>query len=524
MTRSGQLRFNLVARSLTVEHSLPDEDEILRRLEAIGMDPRRDGAEVGGKSRRWGWAWLALSGNLAAGAEISAWQSGSDSSGWSIGLALLAMLVGGRDTFRSGWIALRARSFNMNFLMTLAIVGAVLIGKWPEAAMVCFLFSLAEAIEKLSMEKARNAIQGLLRDTPETALVRTCGSCCGGKWETRPLAAITEGQTVRVRPGERIPLDGTVVEGASWVNQAPITGESMPAQKGPGDPVYAGTLNEKGSFDFKVTGVQGQTTLDRIVLAVQKAQEDRAPSQRWIDRFAAVYTPVMLVLALLLAVVPPLLWGAPVLDWVYRALVLLVVACPCALVLSTPITVVSGLAAAARQGIFVKGGTHLENGVRLAAVAFDKTGTLTEGHPAVTDVLAVSPELSGAQALRLAASLENHSEHPLAAAVVRHWQAQAGELGLFAVQGFEALPGRGVRGTIEGIRYGLGSIRQVQELGLCSIWPAPASPAWSKKAKAPSCSGVHRVCWPSSEWPIRFAKQRPRPCGSSTSWACGRWC
>jgi len=271
----------------------------------------------------------------------------------------------------------------------------------------------------------------------------------------------TIGGIVRVRPGERIALDGVVVSGKSAVNQAPITGESMPVEKNPGDTVYAGTINERGTLEFEVRARKGDTTLDRIARSVQEAQGQRAPTQRFVDRFASVYTPAVFVLALGIAIIPPLVAGGDWYDWTYKALVLLVIACPCALVISTPVTVVSGLAAAAKRGILVKGGLYLEQGRLLKAVALDKTGTLTHGKPVLTDTVELGP-LSRQEVLRIAASLDALSEHPVATAIVRAY----GDQPHADVQAFEALAGRGVKGAIDGETYYIGNQRLANELGV----------------------------------------------------------
>jgi Cd2+/Zn2+-exporting ATPase len=389
----GELAFNLMERRLTVDHTLPDEQPILGALREIGMQAGPAAAQPGACTRCEAdgapavpaktWALMAVSGIAAIGAEILAWSGAAEASAPVIALALISIVTGGLGTLRKGWIALKTFTLNINFLMSVAVIGAVAIGEWPEAAVVIFLFALAELIETLSLERARNAIRGLMAMAPETATVRLDS----GEWVERPAAEVGVGQFVRVKPGGRIPLDGTVTAGASAVNQAPITGESMPVEKAPGDPVFAGTVNERGSFEFRVTANKGSTTLDRIIHAVQEAQGQRAPTQRFVDRFARYYTPAVVVFALLVATLPPLFFDAAFQDWLYKALVMLVIACPCALVISTPVTVVSGLAAAARHGILVKGGVHLENGRRIKAVALDKTGTLTHGRPALTDVV-----------------------------------------------------------------------------------------------------------------------------------------
>ena len=464
------LAFNLMERRLTVDHSLPDDEPILGALSEIGMragpqpvactscasDRAAEAPTVPTRTRLL----MAVSGAAALAAEALAWSGVDETSLPVIALALLSIATGGLGTLKKGWVALKSFTLNINFLMSVAVIGAVAIGEWPEAAVVIFLFALAELIETLSLERARNAIRGLMAMAPETATVRLEN----GEWVERPAAQIQVGQTLRVKPGERIPLDGVVTTGASAVNQAPITGESMPVEKAPGDAVFAGTVNERGAFEFRVTANKGSTTLDRIIHAVEEAQGQRAPTQRFVDRFAHYYTPAVVVFAVLVAVVPPLFFGAAFPDWFYKALVMLVIACPCALVISTPVTVVSGLAAAARHGILVKGGVHLENGRRIKAVALDKTGTLTHGRPALTDVVPLNGQTAD-ELLQLAASVDTHSEHPVAAALVAAWQAP-GRL-LLDVAAFEALAGRGAKGTVAGQLYYVGNHRLVEELAVC---------------------------------------------------------
>src|SRR5574338_93361 len=487
----SELGFNLMARRLTVTHSLEDERSILGALRDVGMEVAAapqgvvahgccDGACATAASAEEApgeWAEpqagapgvstrtrlvMAVSGTAALAAEVLAWSGFEETSPAVVVLALLSIATGGLGTLRKGWIALKTFTLNMNFLMSVAMLGAAAIGEWPEAAVVIFLFALAELIETLSLERAKNAIRGLMGMAPETATVRLDS----GQWAERPAARVQIGQTVRVKPGERIPLDGMVTAGASTVNQAPITGESMPVEKSPGDPVFAGTVNERGSFEFSVTANKGHTTLARIIHAVEEAQGQRAPTQRFVDQFARYYTPAVVVVAMLVAVVPPLVFGAPFLDWFYKALVMLVIACPCALVISTPVTVVSGLAAAARHGILVKGGVHLENGRLLKAIAVDKTGTLTHGRPVLTDIIALVERPEG-ELLQLAASVDAHSEHPVAAAIVAGWRG-SGERPLLEVASFEALTGRGAKAVVGGQHYHLGNHRLVEDLGVCT--------------------------------------------------------
>ncbi len=479
-------------RRVEVVHSLADERDLLVALEPLGLgsrlaaedgaapaapEPVREEEEEGPDSR--GRVWLAVSGIAAFSAEAAAWVTGDERSLPVAALAAVALVTGGREPFVKGLRALRGFVLNINFLMTVAVAGALAIGKWPEAAMVTFLFALAEAIEARAAGRARRAIRALMQMAPDTARVRS-GS---GVFSPVPVGQVRCGDLVEVRPGERIPLDGIVIEGSSAVDQSPITGESLPVDRGPGDAVFAGTINGPGALIFEVTAARGSTTLDRIVRIVREAQARRAPFQRFVDRFAAWYTPAVVLAALAVAAVPPLFLGAEALPWVYRALVLLVIACPCALVLATPVTIVSALAAAARCGILVKGGEHLEYGRLLRAIAFDKTGTLTEGRPRLTDVISVNG-LPDDEVLWLAACLNVRSEHPLASAIVAGWaqkdippsasgeERAAREAARLAelepAAGFEALPGLGVRGTVRGRRLLLGNHRLAERNGTCS--------------------------------------------------------
>ncbi len=453
----AQLDFNLLERQLTVRHELEGDATILSALDALGLPARTTPLEDG---PRVNYAPLVLSGLCAAGAEVVAWTTGRETSWPVLTLALVSMALGGRETLFKGWVALVNRTLNINFLMTIAVIGAACLGQWPEAAMVTFLFGLAERIEEASLNRARNSIRSLMSLSPDKALVK--GSCCED-WHETSAEQVRVGQIVRVRPGGRVPLDGRVVSGSSSVNQAPITGESMPVEKGPGDQVFAGTVNETGTFEFEVTANRGNTTLDRIVQSVQQAQGARAPTQRFVDRFAAVYTPLVCLAALLVAVLPPLVFAKSWWEWIYKALVMLVIACPCALVLSTPVTVVSGLAAAARRGILVKGGVFLEQGCQLRALALDKTGTLTVGRPSVTETVLWKEGLSRERALEIAASVDARSEHPTATAIVREHKGKVQE-----VTEFQALPGRGAQAVLDGTLYYVGNHRLVHENKVCS--------------------------------------------------------
>ncbi|WP_152269795.1 heavy metal translocating P-type ATPase, partial [Burkholderia contaminans] len=335
------------------------------------------------------------------------------------------------------------------------------LGQWPEAAMVMVLFTIAELVEAKSLDRARHAIQGLMRLAPEKATVRQPD----GSWAEIEAGSVIVGSVVRVKPGERIGLDGNIVAGRSSINQAPITGESLPVEKAEGDLVFAGTINEAGSFEYRVTAAAGSTTLARIIHAVEEAQGAKAPTQRFVDQFARVYTPIVFAIAMAVAVVPALVMNGNWHDWIYKALVLLVIACPCALVISTPVSIVSGLAAAARRGILIKGGTYLEQGRKLTWLALDKTGTITHGKPVQTD-FELRAQVDLANCCALAASLASRSDHPVSLAIANAAEVQ--HLPRLPVDDFEAIPGRGVRGTIDGVSWSLGNHRLVEEMGRCS--------------------------------------------------------
>ncbi len=387
----------------------------------------------------------------------------------------LAMLLGGYHTARSGLYGLvRSRTLDMNVLMTTAVLGAAAIGQWAEGATVVFLFALGNALEGYTMERARGAIRALMELAPNQARVKR-----GSSELSLPVEEVQVGDIVVVRPGEKIPLDGRVVSGSSSVNEAPITGESVPVEKTTGDEVFAGAINELGYLVVEVSKPYAENTIAKIIHMVEDAQAQRAPSQRFVDRFSHYYTPAVIAVAAATAVLPWLLLGQPFDAWFYRALVLLVIACPCALVISTPVSIVSGIARAARLGVLLKGGTYLEESGSLRVVAFDKTGTLTVGRPEVTDVIPLrrdggtGRELSPGELLKLAAAIEARSEHPLAAAVlrrvdddVRNGHLSYAEERAHEVADFEAVMGKGVRAKVDGDTYYAGSPRLFEEMGL----------------------------------------------------------
>ncbi len=372
-----------------------------------------------------------------------------------------AVVLAGTQTARRAWNSIAAGHLDIHVLMMVAVIGAIALGDWAEGASVVFLFALAQMLESRAMERARGAIQALMDLAPAEALVRRDGA-----ERTVAIDLVTVGDIMVVRPGEKIPLDGQVLAGESHVNQAPITGESVPVYKTHGDDVFGGAINGRGVLDVEVTRLRRDSTLARIIHLVERAQAQRAPSQTFVDRFARVYTPIVLVLAVAIAVVPPVLLGGAWSAWIYRSLVLLVISCPCALVISTPVSIVSALAAAARKGVLIKGGARLERLAGVRCVAFDKTGTLTRGRLRVTDVV----PLNGAQPaeiLALAASLERHSEHPIGRAIVE--RAAADGVALTRVDSVEALPGLGAQGRLAARLVVVGSHRLIEERG----WSGP---------------------------------------------------
>ena len=477
------LRFQLTERTLAItapSETLPAALDAIRRA---GFDPRpaappagtqqaEDGHAgdtvgehdhehaAGGLSR--GIQRLALALALASGAEALSFFALDTVAFKAVGmaLALAAIALAGLDTYKKGLGALRRGRLNINALMSVAVTGAFVIGQWPEAAMVMALYAIAELIEARSVDRARNAIQSLLALAPVEAEVKQGD----GGWATVIARNVALDAIVRIRPGERVALDGVVTAGSSAVNQSPVTGESIPVDKGIGDPVFAGTINETAALEFRVTAAASDTTLARIIHAVEEAQGSRAPTQRFVDRFAAVYTPAVFGLALAVALLTPWTMGWTWLESVYKALVLLVIACPCALIISTPVTVVSALASAARRGILIKGGTYLEDARKLRAIALDKTGTITEGKPKLVDFVLVDASADRSQVAALAASLARRSDHPVSKAIAAGLAAQALEV----VDEFQALAGRGVQGRIQGQMLVLGNHRLMEERKQCS--------------------------------------------------------
>jgi Cd2+/Zn2+-exporting ATPase len=431
MAAVKHLEFNLMQRILIVVHDPDALGSVLTAIRSLGFEPElpdSSNQQIAPATPAKSWWPLVLAGLFALSSEIADWLAFPE---WSTAaLSIFAVALSGISTYKKGWIAVRNGNMNINALMSVAVTGALLIGQWPEAAMVMVLFTISELIEAKSLDRARNAIEGLLKLVPETVTV----SEQDGSWREVEASTVDIGRIVRVRPGERIGLDGKIIRGNSSVNQAPITGESLPVEKEVGDAVFAGTINQSGSFEYQVTAIASNTTLAKIIHAVGEAQGKKAPTQRFVDNFARIYTPTVFVLALLVAILPPL------------------------------VSIVSGLTAAARHGILIKGGVYLEEGYKLSWLAFDKTGTITHGKPVQTDFEILS-DIDAEYCLRLAVSLANRSDHPVSRAITA---ANTTQNTFIEVESFEAFAGRGVSGIIDGKKYVLGNHRLIHEQGLCS--------------------------------------------------------
>ncbi len=468
----SELSFNLMRATMTVEHDPADidADEIIRRVRTTGMSATVV-EDASSRPRQMqpavprGPLWMAVISAVttALGAALSLIPATTFlHTAWPAALAyLLAIAAAWRYVGPKAWAALRRLRLDMNVLMTIAVVGAVSLGEWLEGATVAVLFAVSHLLETWSVNRARRAIQSLMELSPERArVVRPDGS-----EQDLDVAEVDPGSRIIVRPGEKFPLDGKVIDGETTVNQAPITGESAPVDKSPGDEVYAGTVNQDGAVTVEVTKPVGDTVLAGVIRLVEQAQARRSRSEQFVETFARYYTPAVVVGAVLLCVAPPLLLGASWSVWFYRSLVLLVIACPCALVISTPVSVVSALAAAARNGVLVKGGEFLEAIGRTRVVAIDKTGTLTHGKPVVQEVI----PLNGAtkqRLLELAAAIEQRSEHVIAAAIVAH----ANEHGILPppCRDYQAIRGKGAQAMVDGECYVLGSHRLLEERSACT--------------------------------------------------------
>jgi len=474
------LEFDVVNARMTVEFE-PDAisgAEIVTAVDTTGMkaspwELRHVAVEVPFWERHGRLIMTAASGVLLLAAFLTHWilhgslldafagiHPGQHILPQSVTLLYLAAVVSGAwYVLPKAWQAARRLRPDMNFLMIVAVIGAIILGELFEAATVAFLFALSLLLEHWSVERARNAIGALLDLTPPTARYYCEGH---GGYHEKPVAEVPLGALVQVRPGEKFPLDGEVVKGTSSVNQAPITGESMPVFKQPGDEVFAGTINQEGVLEFRTTRDANDTTLARIIHMVESSQTRRAPSQQWVDRFSVYYTPAMIFLAIAVTLLLPLLTAATWSESFYRGLVILVIACPCALVISTPVSIVSALTSSARNGVLIKGGLYLETAGQLRVLAMDKTGTLTKGQPEVQVLVPLNGHTEE-ELLTRAAALEATSEHPLARAILR----KAREMGLATVpaEHYQALPGKGGEGLIDGRLFWIGSHRLMHEKG-----------------------------------------------------------
>ncbi|ADI01580.1 heavy metal translocating P-type ATPase [Syntrophothermus lipocalidus] len=452
---------NLALSKVEVDHSGP-LPEILKTIEAMGytakLEDRRLKSGFDGQNTATSKYALptVLSGTMVAIGLFFGLLGLPDS---IVSAAyLVAILFGGYLPARNGWAIIRsARELDMNVLVVIAVAGAVAIGRLEEAAAVVFLFSLGNTLQGYTFERTRSSIRALMELAPDEAVVRR-----DGREEVLSVQDIRIGDVVIVRPGERVPVDGRILEGTTFVNQAAITGESVPVEKKPGDEVLAGSINGMGALEVEVTRAAQDNTVSRIIRLVEQAQTQRAPSQQTVDRFARYYTPIVITAAILVAIVPPLGLHQPFNKWLYEALAMLLVACPCALVISTPVAVVAALGNAARNGVLIKGGGYLEEAGTLSVVAFDKTGTLTVGEPRVTDVVPLTA--TAQEVIQVAAAIEARSEHPLGEAITKY--AKDAGIDAPAVSGFRSVPGRGAQGNIGDKRYHIGSERFIAELGI----------------------------------------------------------
>lgn len=457
-----EVRVNLMGGKVTLAHDASvTPAQLIAAIAPTGMKAMPDGEETGDLegAKRLRQIAVGISGlSLGLGMLIE-WLKLAPDAVADVAYAI-AIIAGGWFTVPKAWRALRRFALDMNVLMTVAVAGALAIQQWSEGAAVTFLFALSELLEAFSLARARKAVQALMQLTPETALIKD-----GDTLREMPVADVAIGALIAVKSGARIPLDGQVLTGESAVDQAPITGESMPVEKKPGDTVFAGTINGQGSLEIRTTKASTDSTIAKIIHLVEEAQSQKAPSQRFVDVFARYYTPAVMVAAVLVMLLPPLLFGGVWLTWFYRGLVLLVIACPCALVISTPVSVVSGLTAMARRGVLIKGGAVLEAVGKLNALCVDKTGTITEGKPQVTKVLYVSSN-DPQEIIRVAAAIDAHSDHPLARAVTDY--AERKHIAFTRCENYQALNGRGAEGDIDGHRYFVGNHRFAHELGVCS--------------------------------------------------------
>ena len=458
-----EVRVNIMSGKAIITHDETVTPEVLIKVIGdAGLKAIREGEKAGDEAQlkqKHRLLSVSISGAFTLLGLLMHWIHSAPQS-VVLGCFLVAIISGGWFIAPKAVAAARRLAPDMNLLMTIAVLGAAGIGEWSEGAAVVFLFALSELLESFSVARARRAIQSLLKLSPETALLRS-----GDTFEEVPVEKVRVGDIIAVKSGARVPLDGAVLSGTSSLNQAPITGESMPVDKKRGDQVFAGTINGEGSLEVRVSKGYSDTTLAKIIHLVEEAQSQKAGSQRFVDLFAKYYTPSVMALALVVFVIAPIASGAAWGVWFYRALVLLVIACPCALVISTPVSIVSGLTAMARRGVLIKGGAFLEAIGKLKALAVDKTGTITEGRPRVTRVVPVD-STDEIEIMRIAAAIDTHSDHPLAQAVVKY--AEERGVDFPRSENYQARTGRGAEAEIVGHHYFVGNHRFTHELAVCS--------------------------------------------------------
>lgn len=465
---------------LTVEHDekLVSSSTIMQAVKAAGYEASTEGAKIAAKARGEFWrtdkrarAVLVSGFAFLLGGAV---QLIAGLSLVTIAFYAVTIVIAGYRPARSSVASLRSLVFDMNVLMTFAVIGAIILGEWVEGAAVMFLYAIGTLLEAYTMDKTRHAIHGLLEFAPNHALVKT-----GTETKLIPVEDLSVGDIIITKPGERIPVDGRVVYGRSSVDQSTITGESAPVTKDPGDEVYAGTLNHEGYIEIEATRLAADSTIARIIHLVEDAQAKKAPSQQFIARFSAYYTPIVIAAAFGVAIIPPLFGGSFV-EWFYRALVLLVISCPCALVISTPVSIAAAIGAATRNGVLIKGGSHLESIGQIRSIVFDKTGTLTSGRLAVTDIVPLNG-FSEADIVRVTAALEAKSSHPLAAAVVDYVKTL--DVAVPETDHFISLPGRGLQADIDGTTYYVGNPRLFAEMKLLDAEVEPLTFAMQREGK-----------------------------------------
>ncbi|MDQ8190233.1 heavy metal translocating P-type ATPase [Roseibacillus persicicus] len=457
-----EVKVSIISGKATIQHDgQVSEQDLIEYLKSAGLSARleSDQSDLGQGQKDQKLASVIASGVLTGVGLLVGWLLKNP-------LPFVVEIIFGLAIIAGAWFivpkafrTLKQKRFDMNVLMTVAVVGAVIIGEWSEAAAVTFLFALSELLESYSVSRARRAIESLMQLTPLTALVKR-----DGEITEVDLSEVATDETIVVRSGAKVPLDGTVITGSSAINQAPITGESLPVEKKIGDQIFAGTINGEGSLEARVTGKAGETTLASMIRLIEEAQSQKAPSERFVDTFAKYYTPAVMVLALLVCLIPGSITGDWS-TWVYRSLVLLVIACPCALVISTPVSVVSGLTAMARRGVLIKGGAYLEILGKLRALAVDKTGTITRGLPEVTEVTTLTDQ-SAEEIVAIAAAIDTHSDHPIAVAIINYAKEQ--NISFESASDYQSQTGRGADGTLNGHHYFVGNHRYTHELGVCS--------------------------------------------------------